>query len=199
MRDASNDMTGLYSYGGDFYPIWLTGRELFLHRTNPYTQQTTREIQTGLFGRPMDPRRPADPPIEFRAFAYPLYTDLLAAPLLPLGFETVRGVLAVLLPVLTGASVVLWLRAFHLRLARGTLAVAPSPCARHDDGQEGGVLQGDASSRRADRSEVASRSAGAGSRRQRLGQSSEDAIRRIRSISVRTEGQVSRDQKRTGT
>lgn len=124
LRDASNEMTGRYAYGGDFYPIWLTGRELFFHGTNPYTPEMTRNIQTGLFGRPMDPHRPADPPTDFRAFSYPLYADLLAAPLLPLGFDAVRFVLGLLLPLLTAASLVLWLRAFHLQVSTRALVIA---------------------------------------------------------------------------
>src|SRR5438477_6422555 len=84
----------------------------------------TREIQTGRFGRPMDPHRPSDPPLDFRAFSYPLYADLLAAPLLPLGFNTVRVVLGVLLPLLTAASLVLWLRAFKLLVSSRTLTIA---------------------------------------------------------------------------
>ena len=84
----------------------------------------TREIQTGLFGRPMDPRRPADPPTDFRSFSYPLYVDLLVAPLLPVGFDTVRVVLGILLPLLTAASLILWLRAFRLRVSSTTGAVA---------------------------------------------------------------------------
>jgi len=123
-RDAANQMGGPYGFGGDFYPIWLTGRALIFHGTNPYTPEMTRAIQTGLFGRPMDPRRPADPPTDFRAFAYPLYVDLLAAPLLPFRFEAVRIVLGILLPALTGVGLVLWLHAFRLRLSAGALAVA---------------------------------------------------------------------------
>ncbi len=124
LRDAANEMVGAYDYGGDFYPIWLTGRELLFHGRNPYTQEMTREIQTGLFGRPMDPHRPADPSADFRAFAYPLYVDLLAAPLLPVGFDAVRVVLGILLPLLTAASLVLWLRAFHWQVSPTTRAVA---------------------------------------------------------------------------
>jgi Glycosyltransferase family 87 len=121
LADAANQMTGPYAYGGDFYPIWLTGRELLVHGSNPYTQDMTRKIQTGLFGRPMDPHRAADPPIIFRAFSYPLYVDLLAAPLLPLGFDAVRVLLAILLPLLTAASLILWLRALHLEISPKTL------------------------------------------------------------------------------
>lgn len=124
LQDAANEMVGVYDYGGDFYPIWLTGRELLFHGKNPYTQEMTREIQTGLFGRPMDPRRPADPPTDFRSFSYPLYVDLLVAPLLPVGFDTVRVVLGILLPLLTAASLIFWLRAFHLRVSLTTGAVA---------------------------------------------------------------------------
>ena len=124
LQDAANEMVGAYDYGGDFYPIWLTGRELLFHGKNPYTQEMTREIQTGLFGRPMDPRRRADPPTDFRSFSYPLYVDLLVAPLLPVGFDTVRVVLGILLPLLTAASLIFWLRAFHLRVSSTTGAVA---------------------------------------------------------------------------
>ncbi len=124
LRDVANEMGGPYGFGGDFYPIWLTGRALLFHGTNPYTPEMTRAIQTGLFGRPMDPRRPADPPTDFRAFAYPLYVDLLATPLLPFRFEVVRIVMGVLLPVLTAGSLLLWLRAFRLQLSSGALAAA---------------------------------------------------------------------------
>ncbi|HKH99718.1 MAG TPA: glycosyltransferase 87 family protein [Candidatus Sulfotelmatobacter sp.] len=122
-QSAVNQMAGGYAYGGDFYPIWLTGRALLAHRSDPYTRETTRQIQIGLFGRPMDPHRPSDPPAEFRAFAYPLYTDLLAAPLLPLSFNGVRIALTIVLPVLTATSLVAWLRAFRLQVAPTTLAV----------------------------------------------------------------------------
>ena len=123
-RDVVNDMGASYAFGGDFYPIWMTGRELLLHGTNPYTPEMTRKIQIGLYGRTMDPRRPADPPADYRAYSYPLYADLLAAPLLPLGFDAVRVVLGLVLPVLTAASLVLWLRAFRLRASTRTLAIA---------------------------------------------------------------------------
>jgi len=112
-----------YSYGGDFYPVWLTGRALLRQRTNPYTQETTREIQIGLYGRTMD-NRPGDYPAEYRAFSYPLYTDLLAAPLLWLDFDTVRIVLTLLLVPLTAASVIFWVRAFRLRASRLALIIA---------------------------------------------------------------------------
>lgn len=123
-HDVMREMAGGYYSGGDFYPIWLTGRELFLRGRNPYTQEMTRDIQIGLYGRAMDPRRASDPPVEFRAFSYPLYVDLLAAPLLPLTFTEVRIVLGTLLPLLTAASLIFWIRALAMPMSRPVLAVA---------------------------------------------------------------------------
>lgn len=111
-----------YSFGGDFYPIWMTGRELLDHRSDPYTPEMTKKIQIDLYGRPMATRS-GDPPAEYRAFSYPLYTDLLAGPLLPLSFNAVRLVLSVPLVLVTAASVLLWLRAFEIKLPRGTLRI----------------------------------------------------------------------------
>lgn len=115
-QDAANGIGTHYRYGGDFYPIWLTGRALLSDRTDPYTHEMTGKIQIGLYGRTMDPNRPKDHPAEYRSFAYPLYTDLLVAPLLPFCFEAVRVVFAFVLVSLTAASVLLWLRALHISL-----------------------------------------------------------------------------------
>jgi len=123
-RDVANHMAGCCAFGGDFYPIWLTGRGLLHTGINPYTQDMTREIQIGLYGRVMDPARPADPPTDFRAFAYPLYTDLLAAPLLPFSFAAVRVVLGILWPCLTALSLILWLRAFGMDACPNALTIS---------------------------------------------------------------------------
>ena len=45
----------------DLYPRWLGARELLLHHRDPYSADLTREIQTGYYGRPLDPARPNDP------------------------------------------------------------------------------------------------------------------------------------------
>ncbi len=121
-QSLAHEMGVRYSYGGDFYPIWLTGRELVMQRADPYTPEMTREIQIGLYGRTMDARRPADFSEDYRQFSYPIYVDLLAAPLLPLSFEQVRVVLTLLLAPVTAASLSLWLRAFRIELAASTLA-----------------------------------------------------------------------------
>ena len=44
----------------DLFPRWLGARELLLHGRDPYSDQVTREIQVGYYGRPLDPNRPQD-------------------------------------------------------------------------------------------------------------------------------------------
>jgi hypothetical protein len=117
---------GLYgpnSYGGDFYPIWLTTRELLALRTNPYTPGMTRHIQLGLYGRLLSPLNPYDPPPNYRAFSYPLYVDLLAAPCAGMAFSGVQLIGAFLGPLLLAGSVILWSRALRIPPGSGFLAV----------------------------------------------------------------------------
>src|SRR5580658_10748524 len=102
-----------YSFGADFYPIWLTSREGLLHHRDPYSPEMTRQIQTGLFGRALDTPNPAAPQ-DYRAFAYPAFVDVLFWPLALLPFSVVRIGLAVILAAATALSVVLWLRASRL-------------------------------------------------------------------------------------
>jgi Glycosyltransferase family 87 len=106
-----------YSFGGDFYPIWLTARDWQVNHSDLYSPAITRKIQTGLFGRPLDAGNPQDPPGDYRSFAYPAYTVLLFEPTAALEFPTLRLVLILLLPLLTIASLGLWMRALEWRIA----------------------------------------------------------------------------------
>ena len=112
-----------YSFGGDFYPIWLTTRQWRTNRLDLYSQAMTRQIQTGLFGRPLDPRFPNDPPVEYREFAYPAFADLLLWPSALLPFPTFRLMLAVVLPLLTIASLRFWLLAFRWDVGKVWFAI----------------------------------------------------------------------------
>jgi hypothetical protein len=105
-----------YSFGDDFYPIWLAARQRRVEHRDLYGPEMTRQIQIGLFGRALDPRNPADPPTDYRQFAYPAFAELLLWPAALLEFPTLRLVLAVLLPVLTAASIWLWLLALQWRV-----------------------------------------------------------------------------------
>ncbi len=105
-----------YSFGDDFYPIWLTTRQWRIEHRDLYSPAMTREIQIGLFGRALDPRNPNDPPVEYRQFAYPAFADLILWPAALIDFPTLRVMLAILLPLLTIASIRLWMIALGCRL-----------------------------------------------------------------------------------
>jgi hypothetical protein len=110
---------GGYSFGADFYPIWLTcaGER----RYDPYNQQTTQQIQIGLFGRTITGGGSAASP-NYRAFSYPAFTDLLLWPLALLPFSVARILLVVILAVATALSIVLWLRALRIYVSLEMLA-----------------------------------------------------------------------------
>jgi hypothetical protein len=120
---AAKQMDGGYSFGNDFYPIWLTSREALLHHRNPYTPEMTRDIQRGLFGRPLDARNSTDPPLECRVFAYPAYADVIFWPISLLPFPVVRAVLAAVLAGATVASILLWLKALDWQMSAPALAI----------------------------------------------------------------------------
>lgn len=98
---------GGYTLGNDFYPVWVTAREALGGR-DPYSAGMTREIQIGLFGRPLD--RPGDPK-DLRTFAHPAYTLLLMWPAAAMRFEAARVAIGILLLAFMPASVWLWLKA----------------------------------------------------------------------------------------
>ena len=112
---AAKGLAGRLAFGDDFYPVWLTTRQSRLEHLDLYGSEMTRKIQTELFGRPLDPNNPKDPPPDYRQFAYPAFTDLLFWPAAELPFTVVRIVLVVLLATLTLMSVYLWLQALSLR------------------------------------------------------------------------------------
>jgi len=114
---AQRSLGGGYYFGSDFYPIWCTTRQLIEHKQDPYSKETTRQIQIALFGRTLDGRRPGDPPPNYHAFSYPLYTALLAVPVAWMSFPLARIALCFLLPAQIAFSVLLWLRAISSPLS----------------------------------------------------------------------------------
>jgi len=111
-----------YAFGNDFYQVWLASREWRRNGRDPYSPEMTREIQTGLFGRPLDPNRPTDP-LDRRVFPYPAFTGLLFWPAAEFPFPPVRAIIVCLLAALIVASVMLWLRALHWRIGGKWIAV----------------------------------------------------------------------------
>ncbi len=63
----------------------------------------TREIQVGLYGRPLDPNRPGDP-VDRRVFPYPAFTDLLFWPAAEFPFESMRVAVVCVFGALTFAE-----------------------------------------------------------------------------------------------
>jgi len=105
-----------YSFGDDFYPIWLTTRESRLGYHDIYSYETTRQIQIGLFGRPLDPHIKSDPPTDYRQYSYPAFTNLILWPCALLDFPRLRMALTLLLPTLTALSIWMWLKALRWKI-----------------------------------------------------------------------------------
>jgi hypothetical protein len=99
----------------DLYPRWLGARELLLHHRDPYSPEVTREIQTGYYGRPLDPESSGDTKDQ-AAFAYPVFVMFFLAPTVKLPFQVVRSAFNGILIGLTILSVPLWLSAAKLRV-----------------------------------------------------------------------------------
>lgn len=112
-----------YSFGDDFYPVWLTVHESRAGDRDLYSYDMTRKIQTGIFGRPLDRGNKFDPPIDYRQYAYPVFTDLLLWPSALLNFPRLRIFLALLLPTLMAISTWMWLKALNWDLHPMWIAV----------------------------------------------------------------------------
>ena len=93
----------------DLYPRWLGARELLLRHRDPYSLEITRDIQTGYYGRPLDPSRPNDP-TDQQGFAYPVYVVFLLSPLIKLPFLAIQPVFRWFLVGLISATVWGWIR-----------------------------------------------------------------------------------------
>ncbi len=96
----------------DLYPRWLGARELILHHRNPYSREITREIQTGYYGRPIDPTRPEDPKDQ-QGFVYPVYVVFLLAPIIKAPFPIVQECFRWTLAIVVALTVLFWLRALR--------------------------------------------------------------------------------------
>jgi hypothetical protein len=100
----------------DLYPRWLGSRELLRNHRDPYSAEVTSEIQTGYYGRPLDPTS-SEGPHDQQGFAYPVYVALLLAPTVKLSFPHVQDFFRWLLAFLTVVSVPLWMRFVKLKLS----------------------------------------------------------------------------------
>lgn len=105
----------------DFYSRWAGARALLLDGMNPYSDTVTREIQMGMYGRL------AHPDEDQVAYAYPLYTAFVVAPLVGLPYAQAQALWMALLIVGVVGGTVLLARRYGLSLkpfVLGTLLLA---------------------------------------------------------------------------
>ena len=107
----------------DLYARWYGTREMLLHGRNPYSPEVTREIQTGFYGRALDPTNGNDPKQQ-EGFNYPLYVVFLMAPFAKLQFAIAQQIVRWLLLLAIAASVRLWASGIGVRLRRTSLLSA---------------------------------------------------------------------------
>ncbi|HWB33389.1 MAG TPA: glycosyltransferase family 87 protein [Acidobacteriaceae bacterium] len=107
----------------DMVAVWKAAQAAF-HGQNPYLNATTLDIQRFYYGHALTAAEPYNP----MAYAYPMHTVLLFAPIAPLPWSIVRPLFLVLLPVLTALSVPLWIKVAGLRFTRNQTLVATALC-----------------------------------------------------------------------
>ncbi len=106
----------------DLYPRWVGTRALLFEHRDPYSAEVTRDIQTGYYGRPLDLNRPNDPKDEQR-FAYPVFVVFLLAPVAQIPFAVVKTISEWGFAILTGFSILWWLRALRWQPSRAVIAI----------------------------------------------------------------------------
>ncbi len=109
----------------DFYAPWWASHELLLHGRNPYSPAVAHEIQTVIYGAPINPSAD-DPAAIGGGFAYPPYTVLLIWPVVHLSFASASQAFRFASILGTLLSLDLWMRSLRLRpslLRRFTIAV----------------------------------------------------------------------------
>lgn len=111
-----NGLTRHAPGANDFYSRWMGARALFLHGQNPYSEQVTRDIQIGMYGRL------ARPDEDQVAFAYPLYAAYLAAPFVAFPYPTAQALWMALLILCLIASALALAMVNRLALSPLTLA-----------------------------------------------------------------------------
>src|SRR5882724_5330032 len=100
----------------DLYAPWWAAHELLLHGRNPYSLAVAHEIQGVIYGSAVSVS--ADDPNGIAGgFAYPPYATLLLWPLAYTTFPTAQKIFLFFSVLLTLLSLVLWVRAFRLRLS----------------------------------------------------------------------------------
>jgi hypothetical protein len=102
----------------DLVAVWK-GTQAAFHGQNPYLNATTVEIQRFYYGRSLRPTDNVNP----MAYAYPMHTVLLFAPIAWMPWTAVRITFLILLPLFTAISVIIWYRVTEIRSTNRHLAL----------------------------------------------------------------------------
>lgn len=102
---------GMPASHADLVPVWVGVRALLKHE-NPYSEATTKQIQTLYYGRPLTP----DDHVNTMGFAYPATTAIVLGFIGPLKWGEARLLFLILLPALTTAGAFAWIRVAQLSL-----------------------------------------------------------------------------------
>ncbi len=101
-------------YFSDLYAPWWGAHELLLHGRSPYSPAIAHEIQTVIYGAPVE-SSPDDPSGIAGGFAYPPYAALLLWPTVHLPFPVAQKVFFCTSVLVMLLSLTLWLRVLHFR------------------------------------------------------------------------------------
>jgi hypothetical protein len=93
----------------DFYSRWVGARAVFQQGLSPYSDEVSRQIQAGIYGRPL---RPGE---DLYLFAYPFYTALLIAPLTLLPYPWAAAIWLVMLQASLAGALLLALDLYRWR------------------------------------------------------------------------------------
>jgi hypothetical protein len=107
---AANQPAGF----SDLYASWWAAHELLLHGRDPYSSAISHEIQTGIYGTPVDPS-PEDPTGIGGGFAYPPHAAILFWPLVYLTFPSAQKVFLCVSLLGTLLSLTIWMDALGFR------------------------------------------------------------------------------------
>jgi hypothetical protein len=111
-------VNSLGGYWSDLYPPWYASRELLLRDRNPYSDDVTREIQTGFTGKPN-----SDPKANKNAFVYPVFVIVPLSPSILMNFGLVRRIYVIVACLAIVFSVSIWARAVQFNLSRSAFLV----------------------------------------------------------------------------
>ena len=100
-------------HSSDLYPRWYGTRELLLWGRDPYGSAISHEIQLWRYGHSLSTEHGRSQLNDENRFAYPLYIIFVLAPFVRLSFPETYQLLRVVLPLVSVATKLFWVRAIR--------------------------------------------------------------------------------------